>query len=96
MTAFTRLPVVTAFLALVFVACRALGAEYPAPREGSWVARDFRFHTGDVMPELRLHYRTIGAATTSTTQPQTSDTDTLVRPSGRSSNHRTTQPTAPS
>jgi len=62
-TAFTRLPVVTAFLALVFVACRALGAEYPAPREGSWVARDFRFHTGDVMPELRLHYRTIGAAT---------------------------------
>ena len=63
MTAFTRLPVVTAFLALVFVACRALGAEYPAPREGSWVARDFRFHTGDVMPELRLHYRTIGAAT---------------------------------
>jgi homoserine O-acetyltransferase len=33
---------------------------FPAPREGSWTARDFRFHTGEVMPEVRLHYRTIG------------------------------------
>jgi homoserine O-acetyltransferase/O-succinyltransferase len=33
---------------------------YPEPKEGTWVARDFRFHTGEVMPELRLHYRTIG------------------------------------
>jgi homoserine O-acetyltransferase len=24
------------------------------------VARDFRFHTGEVMPELRLHYTTVG------------------------------------
>src|SRR5688500_17424402 len=36
---------------------------YPAPQEGSWVARDFRFHSGEVLPEVRLHYRTIGAAT---------------------------------
>ena len=26
-----------------------------------WIARDFKFHTGEVMPELRLHYTTIGA-----------------------------------
>jgi homoserine O-acetyltransferase len=32
-----------------------------APVEGDWVARDFRFHTGDVMAALRIHYRTIGA-----------------------------------
>ena len=32
----------------------------PAAKEGTWVARDFRFHTGDVLPELRLHYRTVG------------------------------------
>src|SRR6476620_5027157 len=32
----------------------------PAAKEGTWVARDFRFHTGDVMPELHLHYRTVG------------------------------------
>lgn len=35
-------------------------ADYPAPYEGDWIARDFRFHTGEVMPEVRLHYRTIG------------------------------------
>src|SRR5262249_2907914 len=28
--------------------------------QGDWVARDFRFHSGEVMPELRLHYTTIG------------------------------------
>jgi len=33
---------------------------YPTPKEADWVARDFRFHTGEVMPELRLHYLTIG------------------------------------
>jgi homoserine O-acetyltransferase/O-succinyltransferase len=35
-------------------------ADYPAPKQADWVARDFRFHTGEVMPELRLHYTTIG------------------------------------
>src|SRR6266446_4246278 len=38
----------------------AVAADYPAPKEADWVARDFRFHTGEVMPELRLHYRTVG------------------------------------
>lgn len=38
-----------------------LAASYPAPMEGTWVVRDFRFHTGEVLPELRLHYRTLGA-----------------------------------
>ena len=38
----------------------ALGADYPAPKEGLWLARDFRFHTGEVLPELNLHYTTIG------------------------------------
>jgi homoserine O-acetyltransferase len=35
-------------------------AQAPAPREGSLVLRDFRFHTGEVLPELRLHYTTLG------------------------------------
>jgi homoserine O-acetyltransferase len=35
---------------------------YPAPKEGDWIANDFRFHTGEIMPELRLHYTTVGAA----------------------------------
>ena len=45
------------------VTLSAWAADYPAPREASWVARDFRFHTGEVMPQLQLHYRTIGAPT---------------------------------
>ena len=38
----------------------ALAADYPAQRQGDWIARDFKFHTGQTMPELRLHYTTIG------------------------------------
>ena len=36
-------------------------ADYPVPAEGDWVVRDFRFHTGEALPELRLHYTTVGA-----------------------------------
>ena len=32
----------------------------PAPKESVWVAKNFRFHTGEVMPELKLGYITIG------------------------------------
>src|ERR1700726_3900639 len=38
----------------------ALAADYPAPKQGDWTARDFRFHTGETTPELRLHYTTVG------------------------------------
>jgi len=37
-----------------------MAADYPAPREGDWIAKDFKFHTGETMPELKLHYTTIG------------------------------------
>lgn len=36
------------------------GASYPAPVEGDFVLRDFRFTTGEMLPELKLHYRTLG------------------------------------
>ena len=36
-------------------------AGYPAPQRGTWTVRDFRFHSGDVLPELKLHYLTVGA-----------------------------------
>src|SRR5437899_4043089 len=49
-------------LAFTLTALPGLAADYPAPKEGSWV-RDFRFHTGEVLPELRLHYMTVGAPT---------------------------------
>ena len=50
-------------LALAIAAFAGLAADFPAPREASWIVRDFRFHTGEVLPELRLHYTTIGAPT---------------------------------
>src|SRR5260370_711278 len=48
-------------VALTLIAFTAVAADYPTPQEGDWVARDFRFHTGEVMQELRLHYTTVGA-----------------------------------
>jgi homoserine O-acetyltransferase/O-succinyltransferase len=38
----------------------ALAADYPAPKQGEWISKDFKFHTGEVLPQLRLHYTTVG------------------------------------
>lgn len=46
--------------ALCMVALSARAADYPAPAQADWVARDFRFHSGEVMPAMHLHYTTIG------------------------------------
>ena len=34
--------------------------EVPKPHSQTWVINDFKFHTGEVLPELRLHYTTLG------------------------------------
>jgi homoserine O-acetyltransferase len=47
-------------LALVLLSFAATAADYPAPKQGDWIARDFKFHTGEAMAELKLHYTTIG------------------------------------
>src|SRR3979409_901918 len=46
--------------ALALLASTAAAADYPAPKQGEWIARDFKFHTGEAMPEVRLHYTMIG------------------------------------
>ena len=46
--------------AFLLSVAQAMAADYPAPQEHDWVAHDFRFHTGDVMAELKLHYTTVG------------------------------------
>jgi homoserine O-acetyltransferase/O-succinyltransferase len=38
----------------------AMAADYPTPKQGDWIARDFKFHSGETMPQLRLHYTTLG------------------------------------
>jgi homoserine O-acetyltransferase len=43
---------------LLAITVSALAQSYP--EEGTWIAGDFKFHTGEVMPELRLAYRTVG------------------------------------
>jgi len=35
-------------------------ANYPDPVAGDYIVHDFRFSTGEVLPDLRLHYTTIG------------------------------------
>ena len=32
----------------------AAAADFPAPQSATWIARDFKFHTGKVMPEAWL------------------------------------------
>ena len=41
----------------------AFAADYPEPKQGEWIAHDFKFHTGEVMPEVKLHYLTVGVPT---------------------------------
>ena len=36
-------------------------ATYPAPVEADFVARDFGFASGERLPEVKIHYRTVGA-----------------------------------
>jgi homoserine O-acetyltransferase/O-succinyltransferase len=52
-----RAVIAAAFIAVSF---SATAAEYPAPKQSEWTVRDFKFHTGEVMPELRLAYTTVG------------------------------------
>ncbi len=56
-----KIPGLAILTAWTLTSFACLAADYPAPQEGSWVARDFRFQTGEVLPELRLHYRTVGS-----------------------------------
>lgn len=41
----------------------AIAADFPAPQEGSWTVRDFKFASGETLPEMKLAYRTVGAPT---------------------------------
>ena len=44
----------------IWAASFASAADYPAPAEGDYTIRDFKFASGETLPELRLHYRTLG------------------------------------
>jgi homoserine O-acetyltransferase len=48
------------FLCLLAGATQA--ADYPAPAEGDFVIKDFHFRSGESLPALKIHYRTLGKA----------------------------------
>src|ERR1051325_2447506 len=50
-------------IVLALAAGIAWGQARPEPVARDWTVRDFEFHTGDKLPELRLHYTTIGKLT---------------------------------
>jgi homoserine O-acetyltransferase len=51
-----------AFLLLVFLTPHISAAQtFPQPVEGDFVVRNFTFASGETLPELTLHYRTIGS-----------------------------------
>jgi len=51
---------ILALLLSILAASSAFAADYPAPTEGNYIVRDFKFASGETLPELRLHYRTLG------------------------------------
>jgi homoserine O-acetyltransferase len=53
----SHIPITVTFALVSF---SAVAADYPAPKQADWIAREFKFHTGEVMPELRVHYTTVG------------------------------------
>ncbi len=58
----TPLHSLSAALALWMLISLPAAATEVIPKEGSLVIRDFEFRSGDLLPELRLHYRTLGEA----------------------------------
>jgi homoserine O-acetyltransferase/O-succinyltransferase len=49
------------FLVLLLgAACEARAQSYPTPVEGDFAASDFTFQSGETLPEVRIHYRTVG------------------------------------
>ena len=48
------------FISAIFTASFVFAADYATPTEGDYVIRDFKFASGETLPELRLHYRTLG------------------------------------
>ena len=47
-------------LSAMFIATAAFAANCPAPVEGDFVIKNFKFRSGETLPELRIHYTTVG------------------------------------
>ena len=47
-------------LLLFFAAVALRAGDYPTPTEADHIIRDFKFSSGQTLPDLKLHYRTLG------------------------------------
>jgi homoserine O-acetyltransferase/O-succinyltransferase len=50
-------------LALLAGSASLWAADVPAAKDGNWVIKNFRFASGEVLPELKVHYLTLGEPT---------------------------------
>src|SRR3954470_21893450 len=48
-------------LAALAIAVMATAPALAQPKGETWILRDFRFHTGETLPELKQHYVTLGS-----------------------------------
>lgn len=53
---------VTVCLAAAFPAAAQEAPKWPGYQEGDYTIRDYKFTSGEAMPQVKLHYRTIGTA----------------------------------
>src|SRR6187397_2776131 len=45
---------------LLITVTTVCAADYPAPAQGDYTIHHFNFTSGETLPELRIHYRTLG------------------------------------
>jgi homoserine O-acetyltransferase/O-succinyltransferase len=58
----TTMRIMLGALPAVLLIASAQAADVPPAQEAEVTLRDFRFHTGETLPELRMHYRTVGSS----------------------------------
>jgi homoserine O-acetyltransferase/O-succinyltransferase len=51
---------ILSILTLVGVCNFAIAADYPPPTEGDFTITNFKFTSGETLPKLKIHYRTLG------------------------------------
>jgi len=53
-------PILALLVAYCVTGSAFAAADYPPPTEGDYSVHDFKFTSGETLPELKIHYRTLG------------------------------------
>src|ERR1700712_1668807 len=57
---FRRAQLIAVLAGLLLAFAPLVAADEPTVTESNFVIHDFHFHSGETLPELRMHYRTLG------------------------------------